>query len=181
MFLLNPGVRNGELCSLNIEDLRIDDHEQLVYVVGKSLKERWVPLNRAALAAVRLHLRSRGNPKSGPLFVTRANTRYKVRQLANEIVKTARCFREPVNVNPHNLWYTFATWLARSTSNIAMVQKVLGHESVNTTFRYYIHSSDGELCGATANLRRRKAHRHENKPDTESSFGVIPFPNRWVG
>lgn len=125
VFLLNTGVRNGELCSLNIEDLRVDDHEQLVYVVGKGLEERWVPLNRVALAAVGLHLRTRGNPRSGPLFVTQANKRFNVRQLAGEIVKTAQ-YDEPINVNPHNLRHTFATWLARATSNVAMVQKVLG-------------------------------------------------------
>ena len=44
VFLLNTGLRNGELCTLNVEDPRIDDVERLVYVVGKGLKERWVPL-----------------------------------------------------------------------------------------------------------------------------------------
>ncbi len=163
MFLLNTGVRNSELCSLNIEDLRVDQHEQLVYVVGKGLKERWVPLNWAALAAARLHFRSRGNPKSGPLLVTQANARYNVRQLSSEIVKTTRCLDEPICGNPHNLRHTFATWLARSTSNIAMVQKVLGHESVHTTFRYYVHTGDGELTGATENLRCRRVENRGPK------------------
>ena len=54
VFLLNTGQRDGELCGLNVEDLRIDKEEQLVYVMGKGLKERWVPLDRADLAAVRL-------------------------------------------------------------------------------------------------------------------------------
>lgn len=43
---------------------------------------RWVPLNRAALA-VRLHLRSRGHPASGPLFVTQAGERYNVRDVVS--------------------------------------------------------------------------------------------------
>ena len=70
VFLLNTGVRNGELCGLSIEDLRIDSVEQMVHVIGKGMKVRWVPLNRAAIAAVRCHLRDRGNPPRGPLFVT---------------------------------------------------------------------------------------------------------------
>jgi len=180
VFLLNTGVRNGELCSLNIEDLRVDEHEQLVYVVGKGLKERWVPLNGAALVAVRLHLRSRGNPKSGPRVITQANRRYNVRQLASEIVKTARCLDEAITANPHNLRHTFATWLARSTSNIALVQKVLGHESVHTTFRYYVHTGDGELAGATENLRGRRIEGSGPRRENGEAFRIIPFPKREV-
>lgn len=59
---------NNVVRRLNINDLRIDDEAQLLHVFGKGLKHRWVPLNRAALAAIRLHLRGRGNPEHGPLF-----------------------------------------------------------------------------------------------------------------
>jgi len=148
VFLLNTGVRNGELCALSIEGLRVDDDEQLLYVMGKGLKQRWVPLNGAALAAVRCHLRSRSNPTRGPLFVTCSGERYNVRQLASEFADMGRCCEEEINVNPHNLRHTFATWLARSTSNVSLVQKILGHEDVNTTFRYYVHTGDYELAGA---------------------------------
>lgn len=180
VFLLNTGLRNGELCSLNIEDLRIDGHEQLVYVVGKGLKERWVPLNLAALASLHLTLRDRGNPKIGPLFTTKTGERYNVRQLAGEIVKSANGFSEPIGCNPHNLRHSFATWMARSTSNVAMVQKVLGHENVNTTLKYYVHTSDHELARATSNLRGRKHDRIKSPIKKEVNFRVIPFPNRHV-
>jgi len=89
VFLLNTGLRNGELCGLNVEDLRIDAEERLVYVMGKGLKQRWVPLNRAAQAAARLGLRAQGNPRKGPVFVTRTGRRYNERQLASEISQTA--------------------------------------------------------------------------------------------
>lgn len=68
VFMLNTGLGNGEFCALDIDDLCIADEIQLARVFGKGLKHRWVPLNRAALAAVRLHLRSRGNSMSGPLM-----------------------------------------------------------------------------------------------------------------
>ena len=57
-------MRNGELGALGIDDPRIDDEEELVYVMGKGLKERWGPFNRAALAAIRLHLRMRSKAQS---------------------------------------------------------------------------------------------------------------------
>ena len=178
VFLLNTGVRNGELCALSIEDLRVDDHEQLLYVMGKGLKQRWVPLNRAALAAVRCHLRRRHNPTRGPLFVTCAGERYNVRQLASEFADMGRCYSEDINVNPHNLRHTFATWLARSTSNVSLVQKILGHEDVNTTFRYYVHTGDYELAGATASLSGKPKETGAQRSRGPDTFKVIPFPGR---
>ena len=67
VFLLNTGVRNGEFCALDVDDVRVDAGTQLLHVFGKGQKHRWVPLNRAALTVLRLHLRCRGNPTSGPL------------------------------------------------------------------------------------------------------------------
>ncbi len=180
VFLLNTGLRNGEFCGLNIEDLRVDREEQLVYVMGKGLKERWVPLNRAALAAVRLGLKKRNSPNRGPLFVTCAGERYNVRQLASEFSDMGKCAAEQLETNPHNLRHTFATWMARSTSNVSLVQKVLGHEDVNTTLRYYVHTCDYELADATANLRGRREMEARKEKRVRSSFKLIPFPQRRV-
>ena len=180
VFLLNTGVRAGEFCALNVEDVRIDDHERLVYVLGKGLKERWVPLNRAAIAAARRHLQSRGNPTHGPLFVTRSGGRYNVRQLASEIGKTARNQDDKLQVNPHNLRHTLATWLARSVSDVSVVQKILGHENVNTTLKYYVHTGDHELADATANLRSRPKRENQRRSISKCDYGTIPFPTRDV-
>jgi integrase/recombinase XerC len=139
-----------------------------------------VPLNRAALAAARLPLRSRGNPIRGPLFVTQAGERYNVRQLASEFKKTARCCEDQIAVNPHNLRHTFATWLARSASNVSLVQKILGHENVNTTLRHYVHTGDYELAGATANLKGKRDTRRSPTVRADQPFNVIPFPQQRV-
>jgi len=179
VLLLNTGLRNGELCGADIQDLRIDEHEQLLHVMGKGLKQRWVPLNRAAIAALRLHLRSRGNPVRGPLFTDQKGVRYNVRQLGAEIVQTGRFLNEGLDLNPHNLRHTFATWLARAGQDLSLVQKVLGHENVNTTIKYYIHTGDHELARATSNLRGRRRTEVERGPAPES-FKVIPFPVRHV-
>jgi site-specific recombinase XerD len=180
VFFLNTGLRNGQLCSMSVEDLRVDDEEQLIYVMGKGLKERWVPLNRAALAAARLHLRTRRNPRTGLLFVTHAGGRYNVRQLASEIAGTLYVRDLDVQVNPHNLRHTFATWLVRSVLDVSLVQKILGHENVNTTLKYYVHTADHELAGATASLRGRRNDENARSPKRGDDFRIIPFPQRQV-
>lgn len=187
ILLLNTGVRNGEFCTLDVDDVRVDEETQMLHVFGKGQKHRWVPLNRAALAAIRLHLRSRGNPTRGPLFATRTGQRYNVRQLASELRKTAANCAEDIHVNAHNLRRTFATWLARNVTDVALTQKILGHEDVNTTLRHYVHTADWELAGATANLRpMRHAQRTAPSdpvapaiPVTEPK--IIKFPRKYVG
>jgi len=181
VLLLNTGVRNGEFCTLDIDDLRVDDESQMIHVLGKGLKRRWVPLNRAALAAIRLHLRERGNPTHGPLFVTQAGARYNVRQFSSELVQTARRCSETVLVNPHNLRHTFATWMARSSSDVSLAQKILGHEDVNTTLKYYVHTGDHELAGATANLRPNRAAAQRPQPQPDPPLKIIRFPGKQVG
>ena len=57
---------------------------------------------------------------------------------------------------------------------------MLGHENVNTTFKYYIHSSDGELTGATADLRGRRIENGRPKREIVEPFRIIPFPKREV-
>ena len=55
-------------------------------------------------------------------------------------------------MHPHILRHTFATDLLRSTSNIRLVQKALGHASLTTTM-LYTHIFDQELESALKNLR----------------------------
>jgi site-specific recombinase XerD len=184
VFLLNTGLRNGELCALDIDDLRVERHTRLLHVLGKGLKHRWVPLNCAALAAVRLHLRSRGAPRTGPLFATRAGARYNGKQLAGELRKSGNSCRERIQVNAHNLRHTFATWLARTVADVSLAQKILGHENVNTTLRYYVHTEDWELAGATDRLRPRQRMnaRPERAPAAPPAAMpmIIKFPQKSV-
>jgi site-specific recombinase XerD len=42
---------------------------------------------------------------------------------------------------PHSLRHGFATYLAEKGANPAAIQRLLGHESLETTTRY-VHSSD---------------------------------------
>lgn len=178
VFLLNTGVRNGELCALDVDDVRLEGESPMLHVFGKGQKHRWVPLNRAALAALRLHLRSRGNPTSGHLFATRAGKRYNVRQLANELRKSAAYCDETLQVNAHNLRHTFATWLARNVSDVALAQKILGHEDVNTTLKHYVHTEDWELIGATANLRPKRPRTSPAAPPAPVTAQVAAEPER---
>jgi len=46
-----------------------------------------------------------------------------------------------IPTTPHSLRHGFATYLAEQGANPAAIQKLLGHESLQTTTRY-VHASD---------------------------------------
>ena len=48
------------------------------------------------------------------------------------------------DIHPHSLRHTFATDLLRSTKNLRLVQKALGHSNIETT-SIYAHIVDEEL------------------------------------
>ena len=63
---------------------------------------------------------------------------------------------------------------------ISLVHNLLGHEDVNTTFRYYVHTGDYELAGATTSLRGKPKESGAERSRGPDTFKVIPFPGRRV-
>ena len=56
------------------------------------------------------------------------------------------------DVHPHTLRHTFATDLYRTTKNIRLTQKALGHSDLSTTM-IYTHLVDDELEDALKSFR----------------------------
>ena len=82
------------------------------------------------------------------------STRY-LRQLVNRLADRAE-LAESEKVSPHTLRHTFATDLYRETKNLRLVQKALGHASIQTT-EIYTHIVDEELEEALRCFRSPKA------------------------
>jgi len=81
--------------------------------------------------------------KGGPM-----NDRY-VRDFVKRYGKKSGIKKD---VHPHTLRHTFATDLLRSTGNVRLVQKALGHASLATTM-IYTHIVDEQLEFALKNFR----------------------------
>ena len=96
-------------------------------------------------------------PESSYLFPTRdggrLSTRY-LRQLVSRLADRAE-LAESEKVSPHTLRHTFATDLYRETKNLRLVQKALGHASIQTT-EIYTHVVDEELEEALRSFRSPK-------------------------
>lgn len=141
--MLEAGLRVGEVVALKPEHLDMTTCQLLVRE-GKGAKDRalWISDDLRDLIGEWLQRR----PESEWLFPTRdggkVSTRY-MRIMVKRIARKAEV-NEWEKVSPHTLRHTFATDLYRRTGNLRLVQKALGHASIQTT-QLYTHLVDGEL------------------------------------
>lgn len=132
--LYGAGLRVGELCALDPDDL---DLEQGMVRVrrGKGGKERRVPMGPAAVEAVRAWLIERGDDPDGPLFLNARGRRVSDRTVRRLVERAGRGAGVP-DLHPHALRHSFATHLLDAGADLRAIQEMLGHSSLSTTQRY---------------------------------------------
>ena len=160
--LYGTGVRVGELCGLDIDDL--DTGRRTVRVLGKGGRERIVPVGEPAVRAVQDWLRA-GRPSlatedSGPaLFLGVRGGRLHPTS-ARRIVHTriSEVGQVP-DLSPHGLRHSAATHLLEGGADLRSVQEILGHASLQTT-QLYTHVSAERLKQV-----HRQAHPRGAQPE----------------
>ena len=130
--MLWTGLRVSEVASLTGEDVIEEEGRVFLRVrSGKGQKERLVPVMDKEVAWELLRL-SRGRLSKGKgeefLFGVKAGT---LKDYAYKIKRASG-----VDFHSHRLRHTLATRLLAKGVSIDVVQKVLGHASINTTRRY---------------------------------------------
>jgi len=136
MVLYNTGLRVGELCALNREDVRLPaEGWGALQVVGKGRRLQRLPINRAAADALLAYLADRDDAEPA-LFLNRSGGRFSVRGIALLVNRYLRAAGITDRSGPHVLRHTFATHTLRARPNIRAVQELLGHAWVTTTQRY---------------------------------------------
>jgi integrase/recombinase XerC len=145
--LYATGIRVGELCGLDVDDL---DHERrVVRVFGKGRKERTVPFGRPAERAVDAWLRT-GRPvlmapgAGGALFLGARGRRIDQRAVRTLVHARLRDVPGAPDLGPHGLRHTAATHLLEGGADLRTVQELLGHASLATT-QIYTHVSTDRL------------------------------------
>jgi integrase/recombinase XerC len=145
--LYATGIRVGELCGLDVDDL--DRERQVVRVLGKGRKERTVPYGAPAARALARWL-AEGRPQlarpgsAGALFVGARGGRIDqraVRRMTHE--RIAEVPGAP-DIGPHGLRHSAATHLLEGGADLRAVQELLGHASLATT-QLYTHVTTDRL------------------------------------
>ena len=145
------GLRLSELVGVDLEDLNLSS--RLLRVLGKGGKERLLPFNRTAGAAIRGYLKDRRDlvraapltpaggsgsrrPKGEPLFLNYRGGRLSTRSVDRLVRRYVVQSSTKLGISPHALRHSFATHLLERGADLRAIQELLGHSRVTTTQRY---------------------------------------------
>jgi integrase/recombinase XerD len=148
------GLRVSELVALPASAARKD--QRMIVVRGKGGKERMVPLNDAARAAMGTYLALRREAKledSKWLFPSFGESGHLTRQhFARELKDlAARAGLRADQVSPHVLRHAFASHLLQNGADLRVVQTLLGHSDISTT-QIYTHVLEERLKSLVRDL-----------------------------
>jgi integrase/recombinase XerC len=148
--LYATGIRVGELCGLDIDD--VDRTRRVVRVLGKGRKERTVPYGLPADAALGRWLEeSRPRlvaPGAGAaLFLGARGRRVDQRAVRSMVHRRLADVPGAPDLGPHGLRHTAATHLLEGGADLRTVQELLGHASLATT-QIYTHVTAERLRAA---------------------------------
>ena len=164
------GLRLSELVAIDLEDLNLS--ERMVRVMGKGGKERLVPFNQSALAAIKTWMKDRAailatrqpgaaNRKAkraqDPLFINYRGTRLTGRSVDRLLRRYVAQCSTRTGISPHALRHSFATHLLQRGADLRAIQELLGHARLSTTQRY-THVNAAQLIDVY-----RKSHPRAHK------------------
>jgi integrase/recombinase XerD len=143
------GCRASEISNLRVEDLHLEERYLLCH--GKGNKQRLVPLNVDAIAAVReylsgqrLQLLAQRQSETPWVFLSRSGRRLRREAIWELIKKYALISGAPASISPHTMRHSFATHLLAGGADLRQVQEMLGHANIATT-QIYTHVDQSRL------------------------------------
>jgi site-specific recombinase XerD len=143
MLLLDTGLRIGELISLKMDDIHID--EGLMKVMGKGKKERMVPIGNKAQKALQSYLfRYRPKPAHSDLenaFLSVFGT--PITENSVELMFTRLARRSGIKrLHAHLCRHTFATMFLLNGGDVFTLQQILGHSTLEMVRNYVTLASN---------------------------------------
>lgn len=151
--LLNTGIRESELCSLELPDVSISERKGSIIIrSGKGNKYREIPLNKDARNALKDYIdNERPDTNTDKIFIGQrgALTSNAIYRIINKIGQKSLS----KNVYPHMLRHQCFTAMAKNPKvDLKTIAELAGHSNVELTAKYYIHSSKEEKKNAVENL-----------------------------
>lgn len=144
LFLLDTGVRVGELSRLNVTDVNLDTCEVLIRPFRSSVKSkpRTVYIGKRTQKELWKYLLNREKVKDDPLFLSNTGRRMTpdgVKHLVDRISK-----RAGVKAHPHSFRHTFAIQFLRNGGSMFALQRLLGHSTLEMV-KHYVNLSQVDL------------------------------------
>ena len=167
--LWGAGLRISEALALTPKDIGVDGAVHVKH--GKNNRQRLIYLDTqqslpdemdSPLEMIQEWQEERGslleeigvNQETAPLFCTRKGTGLK-RQYTQQMLSVhAELAALSGRANAHRFRHSFAATQARAGTPVNVIQKLLGHSSLETTSRYIAHVDNSDLVEAGRNMPR---------------------------
>ena len=136
LLLLRTGMRIGELLEVQINDIVLSDRKILIYLGSKNYQGREVYFSEDAEHALKHWLRIRDDKKRYLFYGTRGEqlsytTAWGVMR---KTLERAGLVHKKYSL--HSLRHSFATDMINAGMRVEVLQKLLGHQSIELTMRY---------------------------------------------
>ena len=146
LMFYSTGLRLSEL--IGLMDADVDTARGELKVLGKRNKERLIPFGTEladAIGAYRLRRNAEGATSPTGRFFTRPDGSNLYPTLVQRLVKKELTGNTHASrLSPHTMRHSFATDMLNNGADLRSVQKLLGHESLQTT-QVYTHVTRSEL------------------------------------
>ncbi len=132
--LAHTGLRASECLDLQYQDLDLDG-QRLIVRQGKGNQDRVVYLSETLRQVLKRYLTDVQHQAATPLLIRPTGQPVAYGWLYQHMAALGQAAGE-IKVTPHRLRHTLATRLLNAGMNITRIQKILGHDNLNTTMIY---------------------------------------------
>ena len=135
--LFSTGMRISELCSLNVNDVNLQDGTILIY--GKGSKERCMHIGNDKVLSILIEYKQEYSieiQNCKHFFVNQSGRLLSDQTVRRMINKYSALAAIELHITPHMFRHTFATCLLEADVDIRYIQEMLGHSSINITEIY---------------------------------------------
>lgn len=136
---INSGLRISDLLKLTIADVmeKGKPKDRIRLREKKTNKYKEFPLSDNAKSAIKEYLKIRNYTENEPLFISRKNKGFLLRQQAYKIINdVAKSVGIKEKIGTHTLRKTFGYHAYNKGYDITVIQKLFNHSSPSVTLRY---------------------------------------------
>ena len=154
--MYESGMRVSELINLRVEDLYFNGNSPYIKILGKGNKERIIYLNENIVSMVNEY-QSKFNVERGPLFLNNSKkklTRFSINKIVRKYYDIAvkECpTLEKKTITPHSFRHSKAVHLLMNNTALPIIQRFLGHSSIQTT-EVYLDITNDEVKRTVASV-----------------------------
>lgn len=173
MTIYGSGLRLSEVEKLRVQDID-SDQMRLFINQSKRKKDRYVPLSKTSLEALREYFKVwRPKHPDGYIFLNRDGSDHiSNRAIQDAFKKYLKLARIKKHASVHTLRHSYATHLLEDGVNVFYIKELLGHATLWTTMRY-LHIAQTDIMKTISPLDKimeEEQKRKNRKPHSLESL-----------